>query len=78
MLLRSYLEAADLWKDDHPREVRYLLFKNFHNINFYYLQNPHAKFILLATVQTDKIEPGFEQETPKQIFKTLEERFCPY
>ncbi|XP_023177089.1 uncharacterized protein LOC111603643 [Drosophila hydei] len=60
MLLRAYLESADLWKDDHPKE------------------SSHAKFILLATVQADKIEPGYDDETPKQIFKSLEERFRPY
>jgi len=32
MLLRSYLEAADLWKDDHPRDVRKLVQKRLLNI----------------------------------------------
>ncbi|KAH8419135.1 hypothetical protein KR222_006630 [Zaprionus bogoriensis] len=60
MLLKAYLEAADLWRDDHPRE------------------QPQAKFILLATVQTDKIQPGYAEMTPKQIYKNLEELFRPY
>ncbi|ALC46427.1 CG34301 [Drosophila busckii] len=60
MLLVSYLDAAELWKDDHPRE------------------NAHAKFILLASLRADVIDVAFDQMTPKQIFKNLDERLRPF
>lgn len=36
MLLRAYLESADLWRDDHPKEVSVsvssLIFGNYNDI----------------------------------------------
>ncbi|EDV92893.1 GH18580 [Drosophila grimshawi] len=59
MLIHSYLESFDMWKD-HPKDC------------------PQAKFIILACIQADKIEPGYDEMSSKQIFKNLEERFRPY
>ncbi|XP_068155445.1 uncharacterized protein [Drosophila tropicalis] len=60
ILLRAYLEANDLWKNNLPKE------------------SPYAKFIILATVQGDKIEPAYDDETCQYIFQNLEHRFGPY
>ncbi|XP_068155446.1 uncharacterized protein [Drosophila tropicalis] len=41
-------------------------------------ENAHAKFIILATVHGDKIEPSYDNETCQNIFQSLQNRFGPY
>ncbi|KAH8329765.1 hypothetical protein KR074_003816 [Drosophila pseudoananassae] len=60
VLLKTYLEANDLWKHNEPKE------------------SPHTKFIILATVEGDKIEPAYEDQTCSYIFQNLETRFGPF
>ncbi|KAH8351166.1 uncharacterized protein LOC116801724 [Drosophila sechellia] len=60
ILLKTFLEANDLWKHNEPKE------------------SPETKFLILASVTADKIEPSYDDQSCSYIFQNMESRFGPF
>ncbi|KAH8281017.1 hypothetical protein KR054_006821 [Drosophila jambulina] len=39
-------------------------------------ESPQAKFLILASIEHDKIEPSYDDQTCASIFQNLEDRFA--
>jgi len=76
MLIKTYLAAIGLWTRDYPKEVKrtFVLFKTLPNFSLF--QSPHAKFVLLSTLEIWAIRKEYDVMTCRAIFEDLERRYA--